>query len=73
MKNILKVILMTIPIITVAGNFNAGFYYNEFSKYVVTPPNLMEMKHSFVIEKLNEIHQLNSAIKLRKVGEKSCL
>jgi hypothetical protein len=69
MKNILKVILMTIPIITAAGDFNAGFYYIEFSKYVVTPVNLMKMKHSFVIEQLEEIHQINSAIKIRKVGE----
>lgn len=71
MKNILKVLLMTIPILSSAGEFDARYYFDEFSKYVVTPVNLMEMKHRLVVEILQDIDKANKEIILQKVGE-SC-
>jgi len=71
MKNILKVILMAIPLITSATEFDAQYFYHQFSKYIITPANLMEMKHSFIVDKLQVISKTNQAIVLQKVGE-SC-
>jgi murein tripeptide amidase MpaA len=68
MKNLLKVLFMAIPTILSAGNLNIQKYYDEFPQYVLTPVNLMEMKHEFVVEKMHYIHKLNSHIISEEVG-----
>ena len=71
MKNILKVILMSIPLFASAEEFDAQYFYDHFSEYIIAPVNLMEMKHTFIVDKLHEISETNQAIILQKVGE-SC-
>jgi len=69
MKSLLKVLFMSITTLLTAGNLNIQKHYDEFPNYVLTPVNLMEMKHAFVVEKMHEIHQLNSEILFEEVGK----
>jgi hypothetical protein len=68
MKKILRVLFMSIPILLSAGNLDIQKYYDEFPNYILTPVNLMEMKHEFVVEKMQYIHKLNSHIIFEEVG-----
>jgi len=69
MKKLLKVIVMTIPTLLSAENFNVQEYYDEFPKYVLTPVNLMEVKHDFVVEKMHYIKKLNPNILFEEIGK----
>jgi hypothetical protein len=69
MKKLLKVLFMITPILLSAEDFNVQKLYNEFSKYILTPVNLMEMKHEFVVEKMHHIHKLNSNIVFEEIGK----
>jgi hypothetical protein len=69
MKNRLKVLFMSIPTLLFAGNLDIHKYYDEFPNYVLTPVNLIEMKHEFVVEKMHGIHQRNSKILFEEVGK----
>lgn len=60
---------MSITTILSAGNLDLQKYYDEFPNYVLTPVNLMEMKHEFVVEKMHFINQLNSQILIEEVGK----
>jgi hypothetical protein len=60
---------MTIPIVGTGGSFNSQYYYNEAPQYILTPENLLEMRHSMVVERMNEIHQMNPAIELSEAGQ----
>ena len=69
MKTLLKVIIMVIPTLLNAGNFDLQKCYDEFPDYIVTPVNLMEVKHNFVVEKMNYIQSLDNKIQMEKVGK----
>jgi hypothetical protein len=59
---------MAIPIISSGADFNAREYFDLSASYILTPQNLIEMKHSLVVEKLNYIHDINTVIELKEVG-----
>jgi hypothetical protein len=69
MKKLLKVLFMAIPTILSAGDFEIQKYYDEFPNYVLTPVNLMEMKHEFVVEKMHYIQNQNPHILLEEIGK----
>jgi hypothetical protein len=60
---------MVIPTLLSAGKFNHQKYYDEFPQYILTPVNLMEVKHEFVVGKMNDIRNLDDRIKLEEVGK----
>ena len=66
---ICKVLIMIIPLIATADNFDVHDLYKKSSDYIVTPENLIKIKHSLVIDRLNEIHDLNNAIELMEIGQ----
>jgi hypothetical protein len=69
MKKLLKVIFMALPTILFAGKLDIQRYYDAFPDYVLTPVNLMEVKHEFVVEKMKYIQSLNVKIELEEVGK----
>ncbi len=69
MKNLFKVIIMVIPTLLNAERLDLERLYNEFPDYVLTPVNLMEMKHAFVVEEMKNIQSLTDQIKLEQVGK----
>jgi hypothetical protein len=69
MKKILRIVFMVIPTLLSAGNSDYQKYFDEFSDYILTPVNLMEVKHEFVVEKMEFIHGINSKIELQEVGK----
>ena len=60
---------MATPILLSAANFELQSMYNEFSNYVLTPVNLMEMKHELVVEKMHDIQNRNSHILVEEIGK----
>jgi hypothetical protein len=60
---------MVVPTFLNAENLDLQKHYDEFSKYVLTPVNLMEVKHKFIVEKMAYIKNLNEHIKLKEVGK----
>lgn len=60
---------MATPILLSPGNFELQNIYNEFSGNVLTPVNLMEMKHEFVVEKMHDIQNQNSHILVEEIGK----
>ncbi len=59
---------MTRSMVDTGESFDSQYFYDESLQYILTPENLMDMQHSMVVEKMNEIHQMNPAIELSEVG-----
>jgi len=68
MKKLIKVLFMAFPTLLFAENFEIQKYYDDFPNYVLTPVNLMELKHELVVEKMRYIENLNSHIVLEEIG-----
>ena len=60
---------MVIPTLVLGGNLNIQMYYDEFPDYVLTPVNLIKMKHEYVVQKMKDIAALNPKIKMEEVGK----
>jgi len=69
MKKILKFSLLLLPCLLYSADFNSKYYFDEFGTYVLTPEDLIHMRHSYVVQKLNQIDSTSSAIQLQKIGE----
>ena len=59
---------MTIPSLIFANNPGVPELYKWSADYILTPENLIELRHQLVVEKLNEIQSVNPAVLLKKVG-----
>ncbi len=60
---------MAIPFIVNAGEYNAAEFYSQSADYIVSPQNLMEMKHPFIVEQLKIVEAAHPQIFLREVGQ----
>jgi hypothetical protein len=60
---------MTRPKVSIGDRFDSQYYYEKSLQYILTPENLMDLRHSMVVEKMNEIHQMNPAIELSEAGQ----
>ncbi len=69
MNIISKVVFMMIPIIVSADSLDIHDLYEKSSAYIMTPDNLIEMRHEMVVDRMKEIHDLNKAIELNEVGQ----
>jgi hypothetical protein len=68
LHHFLKVLFMTMPMLTFAESPAVLELYNQSPAYILTPDNLMEMNHALVIEKLHDIIKMKTAIGLKQVG-----
>jgi len=69
MKLMYKVFFMMIPLIVSADNLDIHDLYEKSSDYIITPENLIEMRHAMVVERMKEIHDINNAIDLKEIGK----
>jgi hypothetical protein len=68
MKNILKALIMMIPFVAGAGETGPEYFYQVFPEYILTPQNLIEMKHSLVTEKMMFINNQDQVVELKEIG-----